>query len=81
MLEARDTTPNQGPVVVTCDNPQHPTRRFTTVALAESYLLGNAINGDCLHPHTVSEPMRQLGELLASLIDDPADNDDCGMVL
>lgn len=81
MLEARDTTPNEGPVVVTCDNPAHPTRRFRTVGLAESYLLGNAIMGDCLFPHSVSEPMRELGELLESLLEPEGDEDRCGMVL
>lgn len=75
MMQARETTPNDGPVLVACDNPQHPNRRFSCVALAESYLLGNAVMGDCMRPHAVSEPMRELGELLASLMPDPADSD------
>lgn len=77
MIEARNTTPNHGNVVVACDNPQHPTRRFPTVALAESYLVGNAVMGDCLAQHSVSEPMRDLGDLLALLLPIEGDNDDC----
>jgi hypothetical protein len=73
-----DVTPNSGPIVVACDNPQHPTRRFPTMALAESFLLGNAIFGDCLWQHSVTDltdpdaAMRSLGELLASLIEPEA---------
>lgn len=99
MLQAREITPNEGPVVVVCDNPEHPTRRFTTVGLAESFLLGNAISGDCLHQHTVMEQyavnpdapdeghdlravaMRDLGNLLASLMPVEGDDDDCERAL
>lgn len=75
MLEAREVTPNTGPVIVVCDNPEHGPRRFGSMALAESFLLGNAIFGDCLRPHTVtdlSDPdaaMRSLGDLLVSLLE------------
>lgn len=84
MLQAREVTPNDGPIVVVCDNPQHRNQgvnRFPTMGLAESFLLANAIFGDCLLPHTVSEPMRDLGELLASLMPADDDEDSCGMVL
>lgn len=90
MLQAREVTPNDGPIVVVCDNPQHRAggvNRFPTMSLAESFLLGNAIFGDCLHAHRVfdwseqPQAMRDLGELLASLMPAEDDEDSCGMSL
>lgn len=85
-----DVTPNDGPIIVICDNPQHRVggvNRFPTMGLAESFLLGNAVMGDCLRDHHVTDTrdknaaMRDLGDLLASLMPDPDDSDDCGQVL